>query len=78
MTTTSSRRSTRKSPIPPVIAPPAKKKTRVNTVLKTVDTSEIINSATLPVEDQNSIIRTVLDRLSGKSVILHGIERTKS
>lgn len=37
-----------------------------------------IQSAVLPLQVQNSILRTVLDRLDGKSVILHGIERTKS
>lgn len=32
----------------------------------------------LPVETQASIVRTVLDRLDGKSVILHGIDRTRA
>jgi len=38
----------------------------------------VIKPAILPLKTQNSIIRTVLDRLDGKSVILHGIDRTKS
>lgn len=34
--------------------------------------------AVLSLKTQNSIIRTVLDRLDGKSTILHGIDRSKS
>lgn len=34
--------------------------------------------AILPIRVQDSIVRTVLDRLNGKSVILHGIDRTKT
>lgn len=32
----------------------------------------------LPIEKQNLIIKNVFDRLDGRSVILHGIEKTKS
>ena len=39
---------------------------------------KISATAVLPVEKQNLIIRKVLDRLDGRSVILHGIEKTKS
>lgn len=34
--------------------------------------------AILPVQTQAAIVRTVLDRLDGKSVILHGIDRTRT
>lgn len=39
---------------------------------------KISATAVLPVEKQKLIIRNVLDRLDGRSVILHGIEKTKS
>lgn len=37
-----------------------------------------VKQAVLPLKTQNLIIRTVLDRLDGKTVILHKIDRTKS
>lgn len=46
--------------------------------IKKLKKSVIVKPAVLPLKIQNSIIRNVLDRLDGKSVILHGIDRTKS
>lgn len=49
-----------------------------NKKLKKAAAGVVKQEAVLPLKTQNSIIRTVLDRLDGKSVILHGIDRTKS
>lgn len=49
-----------------------------NKKLKKAAAAIVKQEAVLPLKTQNSIIRTVLDRLDGKSVILHGIDRTKS
>lgn len=77
MTTT--RRTTRNIPIvtnEPIKSEPAVKKI-VKSKKKTVYTSASA-AACLSIEEQNSIISSVLDRLDGKSIVLHGIERTKS
>jgi hypothetical protein len=45
---------------------------------KSKKTLVTVKQAVLPLKTQNLIIRTVLDRLDGKTVILHKIDRTKS
>lgn len=81
---TVSRRSTRKTPISNVessskpVEKPAVEEP-VNKKAKSKKPSSIsIPTASVSIKEQNLIVRTILDRLDGKSVILNGIERTKS
>lgn len=74
-TTRSSSRAIKESSVKEVVNNVTEPK---NKKLKKAAAAIVKQEAVLPLKTQNSIIRTVLDRLDGKSVILHGIDRTKS
>ena len=83
MTTRSTRSAAVKETVKEIVKEPVKEVPEVSDIpepknKKLKKSVNVIKPAILPIKTQNSIIRTVLDRLDGKSVILHGIDRTKS
>lgn len=75
-------RSTRSKAVKETIKESVKEISDVADILepnnKKLKQSVVVKPEVLPLKTQNSVIRNVLDRLDGKSVILHGIDRTRS